>query len=188
MAKVEGIGTVAALETDLALGTDPTVRALQPRVAQQSQILTSLEPGHGLAPTFASRLADIPELSDIVDAFTDTLARPHLAGVWPLPDLPSASTQRILRGGPRSSWVMSCAVSASGALVGSSTMDGTIHTWRADTWAQVASIDAHKGAAVACAFTADEHCIVSGGEDGAVRLWDLASGRLRQMVTSHDRR
>jgi len=38
-------------------------------------------------------------------------------------------------------------------------------------------LDGHQGPALACGWSPDSGRLVSGGEDGTLRLWDVASGK-----------
>jgi WD40 repeat protein len=48
-----------------------------------------------------------------------------------------------------------------------------------------AILEGHTGPVQAVAVTADGQRIVSGGRDGTVRVWDLASGRLQRILEGH---
>jgi WD40 repeat protein len=54
-------------------------------------------------------------------------------------------------------------------------MDGTVRLW---DWsgAPVATFNGHAAPVLACAYTSSGRCIVSGGEDQFVRVWDPAVG------------
>src|SRR5262249_53011790 len=43
----------------------------------------------------------------------------------------------------------------------------------------------HKSPVEAVAVTPDGRLIISGGQDGTVRVWDLVSGRLKRTLTGH---
>ena len=53
-------------------------------------------------------------------------------------------------------------------------------------WESVGALRGHKGA-VNCLASEGEH-LVSGGEDGCVRLWDLAAGRSTRAMLSPGKR
>ncbi len=97
-AKAQVLGTVVPVEADLALADTPVIGALRRAVAQNAHLLTPLEPGNGLGSTLASRLGPVGVLEPAVTSFVAALRRPYLASRRRLPDLPAASTRRVLSG------------------------------------------------------------------------------------------
>lgn len=63
--------------------------------------------------------------------------------------------------------------------------DNALHVWDLDRVPYTISIKAHDSPTHAIAF-ADDHLIVSGADEGVVRLWELPSGRLLRSLTGHE--
>lgn len=174
VAKTLFLGSVVPVEADLALVSSPAIAALRRAMAQNSHLLAPLDPGDGLGPTLASRLEPSSALRPIVTSFLGTLRRPYLQSRWRLPDLPEASTRRILSG--NNCWVTACVVSPTGNLVAEAGINGGIRIWRTDTWEISAVLEGHSDAVNDCEFTPDGVRLVSVGDDGTLRLWDIRAG------------
>ncbi|MCO4743820.1 MAG: WD40 repeat domain-containing protein [Proteobacteria bacterium] len=61
--------------------------------------------------------------------------------------------------------------------------DESVRVWRLDGWEREHTLDGHKGRVLAASFSADGEVVVSGGSDGDVRIWDLADGACRRVVS-----
>jgi WD40 repeat protein len=100
--------------------------------------------------------------------------------------LQSKSARQILR--PGAGAAQSVAYSPDGKLVASSHRDGSVRLWDSVTGRSVNKILAHKGPAYSVAFASwdpdplgsaaagGKFLLVSGGSDGAIRLWDPVTG------------
>ena len=51
------------------------------------------------------------------------------------------------------------------------------------TFAEVALLTGHRGHVISVAFSGDSKKLVSGGDDGTVRLWDVRTGKLLHTIT-----
>lgn len=67
--------------------------------------------------------------------------------------------------------------SPDGALMASSSEDGTVEVWDAETGRELLRFRGHSGKVMSIAFTPDGGRIVSGSDDKTIRLWDPRTGR-----------
>jgi WD40 repeat protein len=102
----------------------------------------------------------------------------HQDGTVRIWDLKTGLETLVLR--RHSNIVTSVAVSSNGRLVTAS-LDGTARLWYPPTTEQAAKaprvLRGHKGQVVALAFSPDRRRLASSGLDGAVRIWDLTTGK-----------
>lgn len=69
--------------------------------------------------------------------------------------------------------------SPDGALVFAGSAEGRISVWDAESGMLVFENEVHRSGLRAACILPRDHCIATGGEDFTVRLWDLASGKLK---------
>jgi RNA polymerase sigma factor (TIGR02999 family) len=62
--------------------------------------------------------------------------------------------------------------------------DGGIRLWRLDPPGEVQKLDGHTGAVRGCVWRADGRALVSAGQDGTVRAWDLAGPQPRSRLVA----
>jgi WD40 repeat protein len=99
-----------------------------------------------------------------------------------------------------------CAISADGKLLVAGGSDGRLSIWRRPSAGELANrarierimrqvpdsrplllsfLEGHEGAVFACALSADGSLLVSGGDDGTVRIWDVPARRPRAILEGH---
>ncbi len=76
-------------------------------------------------------------------------------------------------------WVLSVAISQSGALAATGSVDRTVRVWRAPAGDEVAAFAANTASVSAVAYAPDGHTVASAMNDGTIKVWDVATGRLR---------
>lgn len=80
--------------------------------------------------------------------------------------------------------VRSVAFSPNGQLIAS--VAGDVRVWSATTGAFLATFFGHPGGDMCCVlFTPNGRTLITGGDDGTVRLWSLADGRLTRIIAGH---
>jgi hypothetical protein len=89
-----------------------------------------------------------------------------------------------LTGHTRGVWCL--AVSPDGAVLASSSFDGTVRLWRLPDGAPLATLTGHAGTVTPLAVSPDG-VLASGGADGTVRLWRLPDGAPLATLTGHTR-
>ncbi|HUE72043.1 MAG TPA: protein kinase [Pirellulaceae bacterium] len=134
------------------------------------------------------------EESSGIDALTFSSDGKMLAGsggngtirLW---EASSGKQQGMLRGtvGPEGS----VAVSPDGILVAAARgnlgqSSGQVKLWDATTRQELATLTGHTGQVWRVAFSPDGKTLASGGSDGTVGLWDVATRRLRHNVIAAD--
>ncbi|MDX2141691.1 MAG: TIR domain-containing protein [Chloroflexota bacterium] len=90
---------------------------------------------------------------------------------------------RRLRG--HTNWVTDVSYSPDGRLIASSSIDGTIILWDADTGERVRTLTGHTGGVNAIAFSPDGLRLASVGDDRTVRVWEVADGTLLYVLEGH---
>jgi WD40 repeat protein len=72
----------------------------------------------------------------------------------------------------RDTSIMDVKFSPCGTVLATAQQDGKVHLWETETHRKLCRLDAHEGAATALAFNpADGTTLASGGEDGAIWIW-----------------
>jgi WD40 repeat protein len=186
-AKTRRFGGTALVEADLALLTgSPVAGILRRALAQASHLLGAIDPPAALDATLASRLDDVPGLEPVIDAYRASLARPHLAPAWPLPDQPDPREIRTMTGhtGP----VLNVMFSPDGQLL-ASVEHGMVHLWETASGRQRAVLAGRTGRpARAVAFSPDGQMLATVSNDETVQLWETATGTSHSALSGHVRR
>jgi WD40 repeat protein len=87
-----------------------------------------------------------------------------------------SSPQQPIRTFPYESRILAVAVAPDGKIAVSAAKD-TLQTWTIADAKKLYPFEGHKGEVNTVAIAPDGKHVVSGGDDGTVRLWELASGR-----------
>jgi WD40 repeat protein/serine/threonine protein kinase len=109
----------------------------------------------------------------IVVAFSDK------ATIW------DVDSGRFLGELPHDQGIHAIALERSGELVATGDGAGVVRTWTTRTQQLVTSCDSHTGAVADLEFALDPRSVVSGGDDGDVRICDATSGATRHRLIGH---
>lgn len=141
------------------------------------------------------------------------IARPSGAGVQPrptppvTPPPPSISAPPSGRGTPsrppavehsvywrclrtlggHSTWVTAAAISATGQVLASSSLDDTIRVWNLMTGDVIHVLKGHTKGVNAIAISPNGKSLTSGSDDYTLRTWNLQTGALMRTLTGHSR-
>ncbi|GAA0331167.1 hypothetical protein GCM10010151_21250 [Actinoallomurus spadix] len=162
---------LASYESDLVRVDDMTIGILRRALARKSHLLGPIDPPHSHADLLVSRLYEIPELRELVDAFEATLSSnvARLTNRWPIPPVDPA----LVRVFPvHEGTVTGCAVSPDGTLLATAGTDATVCIWNTTTWTAHAVLDDRHDPMAICAFSPDGAWLVTVGADHAIRVWD----------------
>ena len=83
--------------------------------------------------------------------------------------------------------VSSAAYSPNGAIIVTTSEDGTAKLWNSQTGKELRSIDVRKGWVYDAAFHPDNRSVVIGAQGGLVGLWDVSNGRRIRTFSGHTR-
>jgi WD40 repeat protein len=182
LGKLTGSGP-AGLESDLALSSTATGRALAVAVRQNAHLLAPFDPPGSLAATLASRLSDDGPAASVAATLAATIASPHLRPAAPLPDLPNPGLTRVLTG--HTDEVLGLVAAADGSWLATGSIDGTVRIWDPATGQVRHTPLGHTSTLVGMAAAADGSWLATGSIEGTVRIWDPATGQVRHTPIGH---
>jgi hypothetical protein len=162
-AKTRQFGSVVAVEADLELVDTPTAATLRQVLRHAAPLLGAIDPPAALGATLASRLHGIPVLQAALDSYRVVLPRPRLEPAWQLPDRPDLAQLATPTGHTGGVW--SCAFSPDGALLATTSSDGTVRLWRVSDGTQHAVLTGHTGGVWDCAFSPDGILLATTSDD-----------------------
>jgi WD40 repeat protein len=155
-------------------GTDRTVRVWRASGRQDVAILH----GHTGIVTAVAFAPDGRRLVTLSEQSMLTIAGDGTVRVW---DLDPRATLPALRG--HTSYVYPVAYSPDGRWIASGGWDNTVRLWDAATGEPVARPLPHPGIVPCLAFGPDGTWLVSGSfADDRLRIWDVATGRVRKEI------
>lgn len=75
--------------------------------------------------------------------------------------------------------------SRDGKLLATTSADGLVRLWNAESGTKIATLTGHTNAVTAVAFSPDGRTLATGSLDRTARLWNISSGALRITLTGH---
>jgi WD40 repeat protein len=178
---------------DLSLIDTPRCARLLRVLGQTVHLLAPTEPARARADIFCSRVAFDPDWGTQATALARGRTTPQLTPRWPQPDLPDPALRRTIPRQPDAVFAMAAA--PDGSWLATASDHGTVRIWDVATGTERAVLTtdrSHGDFAIAVApdgtwlATAGGRAISSPVRDsGVVRIWDVATGTPRAVLTGH---
>ncbi|MGB3693097.1 MAG: hypothetical protein WBG70_02535 [Spirulinaceae cyanobacterium] len=102
-----------------------------------------------------------------------------------LPRTRSPHSLKIDRFQGSSACVATVAITKDGQTCAGGVYDGHIIFWDWQTYAELLTIEAHKGVTGSIAFNKDGQVLVSGGDDKLIKFWNVSNGQLLGTIEGH---
>ncbi|MGW2625814.1 NB-ARC domain-containing protein [Micromonospora taraxaci] len=175
---------VAAVEADLASIDTLSAAGLKAALGRDAHVLEPITKDPSYPAIIISRLAGIPELSEIITHYQRSVG-PGLATIenlWSLPDQ-SAALVRVITDGVTQ--ISGSRLSPDARYVATVGAGSEVTVWSRDTGQRLYTLSGHSDAVTDCVFSPDRLTLYSTSSDGTVRVWDLLSRRQRTVLTGH---
>lgn len=166
-------------ESDLAIAEGYALDDIQLRLLKRNfvnviHLLNRCQSLNDIAGTLHGRLQHLPDLSELCRQFEPEIPRPFITAWHALPDLPHPALIRTLAG--HLGEVTSCSISPDGAIIVSTSSDGTLKVWDTHTGIEHLTLEGHTFGVTDCTFGPDGTFIVSASSDRTLRIWPLVLG------------
>jgi WD40 repeat protein len=173
----------AAPIADLSHSTTPRATALRSRLIQRAHLLTSTEPPHAVVDVMVNLLRNDPRWRAEASRMQAAATHLRLIDRVPAADRSSPVLRRTLTG--HTAPVEAVAIAPDGTwLVTGGGISNLVRLWRTDTEsAPVRYLDV--SGVLAVAIAPDGTWLATGVLDGAVQLWDVATGDALATLTGH---
>jgi WD40 repeat protein len=192
-AKTRVLRSPVPVEVDCALLTQGSkneyASELGDALGRAAHLLTPIEPPAALGATLASRLGRSPGLEHAVASYRENhLPRPRLGHddeKWELPDLPHPALIRVFHDRHGPTYGARC--SPAGDRVASAGTDGTVRVWDLTSYTKDRKEGRKRGPTLLTGYSgrvydfafavnsSGRELIATTGDDGMVRVWDLAA-------------
>ncbi|WP_194819770.1 NB-ARC domain-containing protein [Nocardia sp. XZ_19_385] len=199
LAQADMIKELATLATDLrwvekqivCLGSvAPTVATLREVETESASLLASIlendahvySADNSVGATLISRLLCIEGVEALARARVQTLPKPNLQAMWPVPDVSTNHSTGHM--GP----IGDCAISPDGTMLATASDDRQVIIWDFETRTVRHLLRGHRQRARACSFSPDGNYLLSASMDGTLRVWSVLDGALLQTLGNSSNR
>jgi WD40 repeat protein len=191
----------AAPYADLALIDTPRCARLLRLLEQTSHLLAPTEPAHSRIDIFYGRIASDPDWGPQAAALACGRTTPALTPRWPQPDLPDPALRRVLICGSDGMFAshrdgaFAMLAAPDGSWLATAGHHGVVRIWDVATGIERAELTTSRSyGEYAMAMAPDGTWLATGSghgstspnrHDGLVRIWDVATGAERAVLTGH---
>ncbi|WP_343446292.1 NB-ARC domain-containing protein [Micromonospora schwarzwaldensis] len=175
---------VAAVEADLARVDTPLAAGLKAALGRDAHVLQPITKDRSYPAVIISRLAGVPELSEVITRYQASVI-PGLVAIenfWPLPDQ-NAALVRVVTDGVTQ--ISGSELSPDAKYVATVGAGPDVTVWSRDTGQRIYILSGHLDAVTDCAYSPDQLTLYTTSSDGTVRVWDLLSRRNRTVLNGH---